>query len=188
MKSEIFIKNMVCPRCITAVEKVLTEQNIPFQSVQLGKAIIEENLDKHKKDSLAKNLQNEGFELLDDKKTKISEQIKNTIVEFVHYQNKNMKQNLSDYLSSKFNMDYSSLSKLFSSQEKITIEKYLIKQKIERAKELLSYDEKTLNEIAYELNYSSSAYLSAQFKAVTGITPSKYKELKPDDRKSLDAI
>ena len=76
MKSEIFIKNMVCPRCITAVEKVLTEQNIPFQSVQLGKAIIEENLDKHKKDSLAKNLQNEGFELLDDKKTKISEQIK----------------------------------------------------------------------------------------------------------------
>ena len=85
-------------------------------------------------------------------------------------------------------MDYSSLSKLFSSQEKITIEKYLIKQKIERAKELLSYDEKTLNEIAYELNYSSSAYLSAQFKAVTGITSSKYKELKPDDRKSLDAI
>lgn len=116
------------------------------------------------------------------------EQVKDAIIELVHYSDSSLKVNLSDYLAGKFNRDYSVLSKLFSEITHTTIEKYLIAQKIERAKELLVYGELSLNEIADKLNYSSAAYLSAQFKRITGLTPGYFKKLKENKRKPLDEV
>ena len=129
-----------------------------------------------------------GFELIDDKKSRIIEKIKNIIIELVHHQNNDAKTNLSDVLSSQLHHDYNYLSNLFSEIEGTTIEKYFIAQKIEKVKELLVYDELSLSEIAFRLNYSSVAYLSNQFKKVTGLTPSYYKQIRDDKRKPLDKV
>ncbi|MBR1774318.1 MAG: helix-turn-helix transcriptional regulator [Bacteroidales bacterium] len=188
MENTLYIKNMVCPRCVAAVDNFLKSNNFNVLSVELGKAVIDKEINSKEKDIIAKGLTDLGFELLDDRKTKTVERIKNAVVEFVHYQEDNLNQNLSDYIVSKLHSDYSSLSKMFSEQENITIEKYFIAQKTEKVKELLSYGELTLNEIAFKLNYSSAAYLSAQFKQVTGMTPSQYKASKSKDRKFLDSI
>ena len=134
------------------------------------------------------SLETFGFELIDDKKSQTVELIKDAIIELVHYDDNGLKTNLSDYLASKLHRDYSALSKLFSETTNTTIEKYLIAQKIERAKELLMYGELSLNEIADILNYSSVSYLSAQFKHVTGMTPSHFKKIKGNKRKPLDEI
>ncbi len=133
-------------------------------------------------------LEKYGFEWIDDKRMRIIEQIRTAIIELVHYDDNGLKTNLSDYLASKLHRDYSALSKLFSETANTTIEKYLIAQKIERAKELLMYGELSLNEIADMLNYSSVSYLSAQFKHVTGMTPSHFKKIKGNKRKPLDEI
>ena len=188
METEIRIKNMVCPRCVAAVDNFLKSNNFNVLSVELGKAVIDKEINPVDKDIIAKGLKDLGFELMDGKKSRTVEQIKNCVIEFVHYQEGNLNQNLSDYIVSKLHSDYSSLSKMFSEQENITIEKYFIAQKTEKVKELLSYGELTLNEIAFKLNYSSPAYLSAQFKQVTGMTPSQYKASKSKDRKFLDSI
>ena len=186
--SIIYIKNMVCPRCIFAVDNLLKQNGIDIVKIELGKAEIKGSLSKEQKRLLQKELNDLGFELLDDKITRRVEQIKNAIIDFVHYQSNNVNMNLSDYIVSKLHQDYFSLSKIFSENESTTIEKYFILQKIERIKELLSYNELTLNEIALEMNYSSAAYLSTQFKQITGMTPSQYKLSETKNRKCLDSI
>ena len=136
---------------------------------------------------IRKNLASEGFEVLDDQRVKLIEQIKNEIVQLVHYgELDEMRENLSGYLTGKLHRDYNYLSNLFSSIENTTIEQYFILQKIEKVKELLVYDELSLNQISFKLGYSSVAHLSGQFKKITSFTPSQYKNLKEHHRKHLD--
>jgi AraC-like DNA-binding protein len=179
---------MVCNRCITAVKNILDGLNFQYASIQLGEvALSKEPTDKQL--SLFKdNLQQLGFELLDDAKKKLIENIKTIIIEHVHYKEGDEQYNLSEILSSKMRKDYSYLSHLFSEVEGVTIEKYLINQKVERIKELLVYDELSLNEIAYQLGYSSVAHLSSQFKKVTGLTPTHFKKMGGIHRKPLDNV
>jgi AraC-like DNA-binding protein len=184
----LHIKNMVCNRCIMVVKSQLEQLGLHPLSVELGIVTLPDKITDEIYRSVKESLEPFGFELIDDKKSQTIEQIKNTIIELVHYNDNDSKVNLSDYLVSKLHRDYSSLSKLFSEVTNTTIEKYLIAQKIERAKELLVYGELSLNEIADKLNYSSAAYLSAQFKSVTGLTPSYFKKIKENKRKPLDEI
>ena len=179
---------MVCNRCITAVRTELGKLGLHPLSISLGEVVTEEKkLSKEQYTKLAHSLQEIGFELIDDKKSKLIERLKNCIVEIVHY-SEPTKIKYSAYITDKLNQDYSYLSKLFSEVEGITIELYIIKQKIERVKELLVYDELSLSEIAEQLGYSSVAHLSAQFKKVTGLTPTFYKNKAFHNRISLDKI
>ena len=157
-------------------------------SGELGIAVLPDAVSDETYQRVKASLETFGFELIDDKKSQTVELIKDAIIELVHYDDNELKTNLSDYLASKLHRDYSALSKLFSETTNTTIEKYLIAQKIERAKELLMYGELSLNEIADMLNYSSVSYLSAQFKHVTGMTPSHFKKIKGNKRKPLDEI
>lgn len=184
----LYIKNMVCNRCIMVVESELEKLDIQPLSVRLGEVHLEKKLTAEQKNKLSGILESLGFSLIDDKKGRLIEQVKNLIIELVHYNNNNLKINLSDYISEKLHHDYNYISNLFSEVEGTTIEKYFIAQKIERVKELLVYDELTLNEIAFSLNYSSVAHLSAQFKKVTGLTPSHFKQIRTNKRKPLDEV
>ncbi len=157
-------------------------------AVQLGEVTVTEELDDEKKIQINQSLLPLGFELIDDKKTRIIEKIKTTIVELVHYSEQQIKTKLSKLLSEKLHHDYTYLSNLFSQVEGTTIEKYFIAQRIEKVKELLIYDELSLNEIADQLNYSSAAYLSAQFKNFIGMTPTQFKNLKDKKRIALDKL
>lgn len=185
---KIFIKNMVCDRCIMVVENTLQELGLEACKVRLGEAELEENLGAEQKAALGKALSELGFELIDDKKSRVIEQIKNIVRDLVHHRDGEMKTNLSDIISSELHYEYGYLSNLFSAVEGTTIEKYYIAQKIERVKELLVYDELSLNEIADLLHYSSVAYLSNQFKKVTGLSPSHFKQIKAEKRKPLDRV
>lgn len=185
-ENALHIKNMVCNRCIMAVKSQLESLGLQPESVELGIAILPEKVTDKVYQTVKDALEPLGFELIDDKKSQMTELIKNAIIELVHYHDNKLKVNLSDYLASRFHRDYSTLSKFFSEATNTTIEKYLIAQKIERVKELLVYGELSLNEIADKLNYSSTAYLSSQFKNVTGLTPSHFKKMKENKRKSLD--
>lgn len=179
---------MVCSRCKMVVKSELEKLGLQPISVELGEIEIQEdNIDNVKID-LLRNLQTLGFDLIDDKKSKIIEKIKNLIVDLVQNKNNQLNINLSDYLAQQLTQEYSTLSNLFSEVESTTIEKYFINQKIEKVKELLIYDEMTLNEIAFLLNYSSVAYLSNQFKKVTGFSPSYYKQLKNKKRKQIEDL
>ena len=184
----LFIKNMVCNRCIMAVKSELDKLGIEPIDVQLGEVTLEKELTTQEKEKFSKALVSLGHELIEDKKSRLIEQIKNTIIDLVHHQDNETKTNLSDVLSEKLHHDYNYLSNLFSEVEGTTIEKYFIAQKIEKVKELLVYDELSLSEIAFRLNYSSVAYLSNQFKKVTGLTPSHFKQIKADKRKPLDSL
>jgi AraC-like DNA-binding protein len=186
MSAIIHIKNMVCPRCIEAVKELLKEANVGFEHVLLGEARLKRPLDKQQQSNLAPLLEAKGFELLEDKTSSIISNIKGLIIEQVYYSHEPLKVNFSTFLSEKIGKDYSSLSKLFSSVESITIEKFITAQKIERVKELLIYDQLTLSQIAFQLNYSSVAHLSAQFKKETGLTPTQFKKQKRPSRKSID--
>ena len=186
--NKLFIKNMVCPRCIMAVQHELDRLNIPVKNIELGEVTLGRPLSIDEKTTLGDVLTGLGFKLIDDRKSQIIEQIKTTIIDFIHHRENEKKYNLSEILSTSINQDYNYLSNLFSAIEGITIEKYVIAQKIEKVKELLVYDELTLSEIAYLLNYSSVAYLSNQFKKVTGLTPSHFKRIKASKRKALDKI
>ncbi len=157
-------------------------------NISLGEVTIEKEITRHEKATIEKTLQRVGFSLIDDKKSKIIEKIKVLIVELVHQNNNQLNTNLSDYLSSQLHNDYKYITTLFTEVEGTTIEKYFIAQKIERVKELLVYDELSLSEIAFKLNYSSVAYLSAQFKRVTGLTPSHFKDIRTEKRNSLDNL
>lgn len=184
----LHIKNMVCNRCIMVVEKQLKGLGLKPVSVELGIAVLPGKVTEDIYHAVKESLEPFGFELIDDRRSQVIERIKDAVIELVHYNDNNLKVNLSDYLASKLNRDYSSLSKLFSEVTNTTIEKYLIAQKIERAKELLAYGELSLNEIADKLNYSSAAHLSAQFKSVTGLTPSYFKKMKENKRTPLDEV
>ena len=183
------IKNMVCNRCIKVVKEELEKLNLDVRSIILGEAVVggdEKDLPMSKiKNVLTEN----GFELIEDKKAKIIEQIKITIIDFIYSDVEFEKdKNISKILEKKIGYDYNYLSTLFSSIENITIEHYFILQKIERAKELLKYGELTLSEIAYQLGYSSVQHLSNQFKKVTGLTASQFKDLTTQERKPIDKI
>lgn len=174
---QIYVKNMVCNRCIMVVEDILKEMSLSPLSVKLGEITLEKPLDEKQKVLLAERLKSVGFEIIDSKKTRLIEKVKNAIIELVYRDNSDLKTNLSDYIAGKTNHDYTYISNLFSEVENTTIEKYFILQKTERVKELLVYDELSLNEIAAMLNYSSTAHLSSQFKKVTGLTPSHFKQI-----------
>lgn len=186
--TKLFIKNMVCNRCIMVVRNELEKLGISVRHVGLGEVLLEEELTPEEKVNLDKVLLPLGFEVIDDKKSRVIEKIKNIIIELVHYHENDSKTKLSDVLSSKLHHDYNYLSNLFSEVEGTTIEKYFIAQKIEKVKELLVYDELSLSEIAFRLNYSSVAYLSNQFKKVTGLSPSHFKQIGKDRRKPLDEV
>lgn len=179
---------MVCNRCEMAVKNIFEQMKIPLQSIQLGEVEISTTLEETEKQLLSHSLNSLGFELLDDKVSKTIERIKNLIIDVVHYQNEKLKINLSSYIAEDLKQDYSALSNLFSETEGITIEHYFIAQKIEKAKELLIYNELSLSEIAFQLNYSSVAHLSNQFKKTTGITPTQFKQLKDKKRKQIDEL
>ncbi len=184
----LYLKNMVCNRCKMVVRSELEKQGLNVLSVELGEAEIAEVLSLAQKQALNEALLPLGFEVIDDKKSRLIEHIKNLIIELVHQKDSELTTNLSDFLSSRLHYEYSYLSKLFSEVEGVSIEKYFIAQKIERVKELLVYDELSLSEIAFQLHYSSVAHLSNQFKKVTGLTPSYFKNLKSDKRKPLDEV
>ncbi len=179
---------MVCGRCEMAVKAELEKMELPIISLELGEVELSRELADDEMKRLAKNLKILGFELLENETSKTNEQIKNLIIDLVHYRNEKIKVNLSIYLSEKLMQDYSTLSKLFSEIEGITIEHYFIAQKIEKAKELLVYKELTLSEIAIKLNYSNVAHLSNQFKKVTGFTPTHFKSLDQNTRKQIDCL
>jgi AraC family transcriptional regulator len=183
------IKNMVCDRCKMVVEDSFKKVGAHVVSTELGEIQTAENLSASQLENLAALLNGHGFELLDDRQSRIVEKIKNVVIELIHNpQHEHFKSNFSDYLSEKLNRDYSGLSTLFSAHEGTTIEQYIIRQKIERVKELLMYDEQSLSQIADELQYSSVGHLSNQFKKVTGLTPSQFKLSKDKNRQSLDRV
>ena len=184
----LHIKNMVCPRCIMAVRQCLADAGLQPLSVGLGTAVLAQSPAPDALERLRTGLEALGFELLDDPRLQLVEQLKNAVIEQVHYADREPLENLSDYLSRRFHREYSALSKLFSEQTGTTLERYAIAQKIERAKELLAYGELNLNEIADRLGYSSAAYLSTQFKAVTGLTPTAYRQARDKGRKPLDTL
>lgn len=165
---------MVCPRCVATVKSVFKELDIPVESVMLGVVKTKVNIPDNKNSSLSNLLYDNGFELLTDKKDKIVQQVKDEIINLVHHSEGMPAVNLSACLSEKLGYEYNYLSNMFSEKENTTIEKFFIIQRIERAKELLSYKQYTLTEIAHILGYSSTAYLSSQFKKITGLTPTMY--------------
>lgn len=179
---------MVCNRCKMAVTTELEKLGIHPLVMELGEVEIASSPSTEQLEQLGNGLERLGFELIDDKRSRIIEQIKNLIVKQVHYAEDPITTNLSDYITSKLHYDYNYLSNLFSGVEGSTIEKFFIAQKIEKVKELLVYDELNLSEIADQMGYSSVAYLSAQFKKVTGLTPTFYRSLKEHKRKSIDHL
>ena len=169
---------MVSLRCKMLVKSELEKLNLPYSMVELGEAEVTENITKEQHQQLREALLASGLELMEDKKSILIEKIKNIIVEMVHYSEEPPATNFSDYLSEKLDYDYNYLSNLFSEVKGTTIGHYIISHKIERAKELLMYNELTLSEIAHKLHYSSVSHLSNQFKKVTGLTPSFFKKMK----------
>ncbi len=181
------IKNMVCNRCIKVVREELLKNNIAIKKVNLGEIELEEEISPTIKEQIKKILQKEGFEIIEDFDLSIINKVKTSIIEIIHQEiNKPKNQNFSDYLVENINLNYSYLSKLFSEINGKTIEHFIIEQKIERVKELLIYDELTLSQISYELDYSSPQHLSRQFKQITGLTPTQFKKI--GKRKKLDTI
>lgn len=157
-------------------------------SVELGEVELQNNIPESQKNELLKSLRSIGFDLIDDKKSKIIDKIKTLIIDLVQNKNNDLKSNLSDYISQELHQDYNTLSNLFSEVENTTIEKYFINQKIEKVKELIIYDELSLSEIAYSLNYSSVSHLSNQFKKVTGFSPTYFKNIKVIKRKHIEDL
>jgi len=181
------IKNMVCRRCITAVESIFNETGVTPILVRLGEVVTEKPLNDDQITQLREILSEAGFELLDDLRKQQIEKIKTLIIDHVHHKEEE-KFNFTDVLSKELHREYSSLSKLFSETEGITIEQFVILQKIEKVKELLVYDEYSLGEIADKLGYSSVAHLSGQFKKITGFTPTQFKVQGLGSRKHLDHL
>jgi AraC-like DNA-binding protein len=185
---KLFIKYMVSNRCKLAVKEELTKLGLHFIVVDMGEVEIMEKLTREQELALQAGLLLSGLELMDDKKSVLIEKIKNVITEMIHHSDEVPKVNYSDFISSKLNYDYTYLSNLFSEVKGITIQQFIIVHKIERVKELLFYDELNLTEISYKMHYSSVAHLSNQFKKVTGLSPSAYKQLKDKRRLPLEEI
>ncbi|UWX62040.1 AraC family transcriptional regulator [Chryseobacterium oranimense] len=185
---KIFIKNMVCNRCISAVEKIFSEAEIETSSVTLGEVETKADVSEKKMNAVEKSLVDTGFERIKDSAHQLVDKIKNTII--IKISELDIDENflLSEFLSSKIHKDYSSLSKTFSQNENITLEQFFILHKIEKVKELLLYNEFTLTEIAGKLGYKSVQHLSSQFRNITGFTPTEFKKLKDHQRKTLDSF
>jgi AraC-like DNA-binding protein len=179
---------MVSARCKAAVKEELKKMKLHYVVVDLGEVEIMETLTAEERAQLKAALLISGLELMDDKKAMLIEKIINVIVDMVHYADERPKTNFSNYLAEKLDYDYTYMANLFSEVKGITIEHYIIQHKIERVKELLLYDELSLTQISYKLNYSSVAHLSNQFKKVTGLTPSHYKQLKEKRRSPIEEI
>ena len=179
---------MVCDRCIQVVGEELSKLRIPVMDIKLGEVITEHSLSREQTEQVRSVLENRGFELLEDKMGKLIEKVKTTVITLVRDSDKKTKTNFSQYLRKEIGRDYGYLSTLFSSVENITIERYIILQKIEYAKELLIYNELTLSEIAFQLGYSSVQHLSGQFRKTTGMSPSQFKKLREQTRKPLDKL
>lgn len=185
---KIYIKYMVSRRCIMMVKSNLEEIGIKYSSVQLGVIETLETISIEQQEQLRTILLKSGLELMDDKKAIQIEQIKTIIIELIHHASEELKVNFSDYLSEKLNNNYTYLANLFSEAEGVTIEHFIIIHKIEKVKELILYDELNLAEISYKLHYSSAAHLSNQFKKVTGLTPTFYKNLKNKRRNNIENL
>jgi AraC-type DNA-binding domain-containing proteins len=185
---KIFIKYMVSNRCKMVVKEELKKLGLHFIVVDLGEVEVMEDLSALQQEELSVALKSSGLELMDDKRAVLIERVKNVIIEMVHHTDDLPKVNYSDFISEKLNYDYTYLSNLFSEVKGITIQQFIIIHKIERAKELLLYNELSLTEISYKLHYSSVAHLSNQFKKVTGLTPSHYKQMKDKRRTSIEEI
>lgn len=183
--TELLIKNMVCQHCKQAVQNHLSDLGYTGIKVELGKAVVAEDLDKRHLEDLDKSLRELGFELLTDPETRLIERAKHLVMR--HIREEGHHHNLSECIERNLNVSYDTVSRIFSQREGRTLEKYHIAQKIERVKELLQHDEYTLSEIAYMLDYSSVAHLSRQFKSVTGMTPTEYLR-GPRERKDLNEI
>jgi len=189
---ELFIKNMVCDRCIWVVRTELERLGFSVVQVELGRAVIEDQSETRLNVDIAvigPMLEGHGFALLKDKTTRVVSQVKTLIIELIQSGKiAELRTTLSDYLAENVGLDYAHLSHLFSTTENLTIEKFWILQRVERAKELLSYDEMPISDIARQLGYSSVAYLTNQFKHITGLTPAAYRDQNTTDRNSLDWI
>ena len=179
---------MVCIRCQMVVKSELDRLGIGYLDVKIGEADIIGNIPPELLDQLDIALRKSGLHLMDNKKSILVEKIKNAIIELVHYTDEQIKVNLSDYLSDKLKYDYTYLANLFSEVKGITLEKFYLTHKIEKVKELIVYDELNLTEIAYKMHYSSVSHLSNQFKKITGLTPSHFKQLKNKRRGTLEGI
>ena len=185
---KLYIKYMVSNRCKMAVKEELKKLGLHFIVVDLGEVEIMETITTDQREKLKISLFDSGLELMDDKRAVLIEKIKTTIIEMVHNSDEMIKTNFSDYLSEKLNHDYTYLANLFSEVQGTTIEHFIINHKIERIKELIIYDELNITEIAWKMNYSSVAHLSNQFKKVTGLSPSHFKQLKDKRRNQIEDI
>lgn len=183
----INIKNMVCPRCISAVRAILVSMGFTVGNVTLGEAVVEDNLTQEQLEALVAKLLDEGFELLDDPRSCLVEQIKIGVLQWVRMSSPD-RPRLSDYISDMAHRDYSSLSKLFTQVKGVTIEHFAIQHRVEYVKELLSYSQQSISEIAYMLGYSSPAHLTSQFRQQTGMTPREFRQMKVKNRLHLDEI
>jgi len=185
---KLHIKNMVSDRCKMIVKSELEKLGLHYIILGLGEIEIMESLSIEKRTLLNEGLKESGLTLIDDKKSILIEKIKNTIIELIHYTDKQIKINFSDYLSQKLNYDYTYLSNIFKENQGTTIEHFLLTHRVEKVKELLVYDELNINEIAIKLHYCNAAHLSNQFKKMTGLTPSYYKHLKLKRRSPLENV
>jgi AraC-like DNA-binding protein len=184
----LYIKYMVSERCKMMVKSELQSLGLRYVVVELGMVEVLESISEADREQFKKNLLKSGLELLDDKKSILIERIKNVITEMIHYSEKEPETNYSDYISKELRYDYTYLSNIFSEVNGITIQQFIINNKIERVKELLLYDELNLTEIAFKLHYSSVAHLSNQFKKITGLTPSFFKKLKHKRKENLEDL
>ncbi|MCZ6702244.1 MAG: AraC family transcriptional regulator [Ignavibacteria bacterium] len=189
-KKTLHIKNMVCNRCIKVVREEMEKLNYNVYEIELGEVILTSDKDNFNMDRIRTALENNGFELIDSRNANIIERVKILIINLIHNNSFNnfSEINLREEIGKEAGLSYQYVSTLFSSMQGITIEKYIIHQKIEKVKELLVYAELTLSEIAYSLGYSSVQHLSNQFKKITGLSPGYFKRLKSKKRKSLDKI
>lgn len=185
---KLYIRNMVCSRCRMMVDDIIRKSGLKPLNVELGEVTLEDAPSASQRSAIAAALHKVGFELIDDRRRRIIEKIKTAIIQLVHHPSGQRRMKLSAYLSEKLHYDYTYLSNLFSEVEGTTIEKFFILQRVEKVKELIVYDEKSLAEIADELGYSSAAYLSTQFRQVTGLTPTYFRNLGSHKRHSLDDL
>lgn len=181
---------MVCNRCVMAIETVLKNASVNFDKVLFGEIHLSNELSDAEMENLSKELEKLGFQLIDNRLSAVIEKVKQLVIKRARNEDtgEGKKMKLSNYLSSQLNYEYTYLSTLFSSVESRTIENYFIEQRIEKAKELIKYDQLSLNEIAFELEYSSTAHLSAQFKKITGLTPTAFKNVSANNRKAIDKV
>jgi AraC-like DNA-binding protein len=185
---KLYFRNMVSERCKMHLKSELERLGMQYSTLELGEVEIEESLSEKQKTQLNLGLKKSGIALIEDKKSILIEKIKTIIIKLIHYSDDQIKINLSLYLSEKLNYDYTYLANIFSEHQGITIEHFLLTHKIERAKELLVYDELNITEIADRLHYSSVAHLSNQFRKITGMAPSQYKQHKIKKRNTLESL